>query len=212
MLATGAPSLVAAISTSTRRASAAATRICLPPSWMPVEPEAPPWFTVSGGVAHDDLDGLERHVEFLGHDLADGDVQAVAHVHLAEIGMHAAVGIDRDVGRQLIGGKRRLRSLRVSRVDRQHGVERHGSADRNDQRAAAEQHRAAGKRRRLFKFCHDALPQPIIVAARLTALRMLMCVPQRHLRPERASLISASLGFFFFARNSAAVMIQPLMQ
>ena len=26
------------------------------------------------------------------------------------------------------------------------------------------------------------------------------------------SLISASLGFFFFARSAAAVMIQPLMQ
>ena len=38
--------MAAAISTSTRRASAAAMRICLPPSWMPVEPEAPPWFTL----------------------------------------------------------------------------------------------------------------------------------------------------------------------
>ena len=40
------PSLAAAISTSTRRASAAAMRICMPPLWMPVEPEAPPWFTL----------------------------------------------------------------------------------------------------------------------------------------------------------------------
>ena len=45
-LSAGTPSLAAAISTSTRRASAAAMRICLPPSWMPVEPEAPPWFTL----------------------------------------------------------------------------------------------------------------------------------------------------------------------
>src|SRR3954447_8736882 len=42
----GRASFAAAISTSTRRASAAAMRICLPPSWMPVEPEAPPWFTL----------------------------------------------------------------------------------------------------------------------------------------------------------------------
>ena len=34
------------MSTSTRRASAAAMRICLPPNWMPVEPEEPPWFTL----------------------------------------------------------------------------------------------------------------------------------------------------------------------
>ena len=40
------PSFCAAISTSTRRASAAAARICTPPRWMPVEPEAPPWFTL----------------------------------------------------------------------------------------------------------------------------------------------------------------------
>jgi len=39
-------SFAAAISTSTRRASAAAMRICLPPIWMPVEPDAPPWFTL----------------------------------------------------------------------------------------------------------------------------------------------------------------------
>ena len=44
-LSAGVDSSPAAISTSTRRASAAAMRICLPPSWMPVDPEAPPWFT-----------------------------------------------------------------------------------------------------------------------------------------------------------------------
>jgi hypothetical protein len=44
-LSAGIDSNPAAISISTRRASAAATRICLPPSWTPVEPEAPPWFT-----------------------------------------------------------------------------------------------------------------------------------------------------------------------
>ena len=50
----------AAISASTRRASAAAMRICLPPSWMPVEPEAPPWFTlvaVSPMITVTDLNG-----------------------------------------------------------------------------------------------------------------------------------------------------------
>ena len=164
------------------------------------------------GVAHDHLDVSERNVELFRHDLADGDVQPVAHVHLAEIGRHAAVGIDRDVGRQLIGRQRRLGALRVGLLDRQHGLQRDGRADRDHQRAAPEQHRAAGERRRLFEFCHDALPQPIISAARLTALRMLMCVPQRHLRPESASLISASLGFFLSRRKAAAVMIQPLMQ
>ena len=51
-----------------------------------------------------------------------------------------------------------------------------------------------------------------VAAARLTARRMLMWVPQRHLRPASASLICASVGFFFSLRRAAAVMIQPLMQ
>ena len=34
------------MSSRTRRASAAAARICLPPNWMPVEPDEPPWFTL----------------------------------------------------------------------------------------------------------------------------------------------------------------------
>ena len=43
---TGSLRCADAISISTRRASAAAARICLPPNWMPVEPDAPPWFTL----------------------------------------------------------------------------------------------------------------------------------------------------------------------
>jgi hypothetical protein len=56
-------------------------------------------------------------------------MQSVAHVHLAEIGGDAAVGVDGDVGRQLVGGERRLGILRKSLVDRQHGIKRHRGAD-----------------------------------------------------------------------------------
>jgi hypothetical protein len=41
--------------------------------------------------------------EFLGHDLTDGNMQSVAHVHLAEKSGDSAVCIDRDVRSQLIG-------------------------------------------------------------------------------------------------------------
>ena len=83
---------------------------------MPVEPEAPPWFTLVAVSPMIHLDGLERHVELFGDDLADGDEQAVAHVHLAEEGGDGAVGIDGDVGRELVGRQRRLgRALRVRR-------------------------------------------------------------------------------------------------
>ena len=69
---------------------------------MPVEPEAPPWFTLVAVSPMIDRDGPERHVELFGDDLADGDMQAVAHVHLAEIGRDGAVGVHRDVGGQLV--------------------------------------------------------------------------------------------------------------
>ena len=46
----------------------------------------------------------------------------------------------------------------------------------------------------------------------LTARMIAVCVPHRHLSPASASLISASVGFFFVSRNAAAVMTQPLMQ
>src|ERR1041385_9125716 len=97
-------------------------------------------------------------------------------------------------------------------VDREQRVEAERGADRHHQCASAFEQRTARERGRLLEFGHGGLPQPIIVAARLTALRMLTCVPQRHLRPSRACLISASEGFYFSARKAAAVMIQPLMQ
>ncbi len=164
------------------------------------------------GVAHEHRHGLERNVELFGHHLADGDEQAVAHVHLAEERRDRAVGIDRDVGGELVRHQRGLRALRMRRIDREQRVEAERRADRHHERARALEQRAAGERGRLVHFGHVRLPQPIIVAARLTARRMPMCVPQRHFRPSSACLISASLGFFFSASSAAAVMIQPLMQ
>jgi hypothetical protein len=119
------------------------------------------------------------HVELFRHDLADGDEQAVAHVHLAEIGRDRAVGVDGDVRGKLVGRERRLGgyrgtgALRMRGVDAEVRVEVQRRAQRDDERAATQQHRAAGERGSFFLLGHGALPQPIIVAARLTALRML---------------------------------------
>ena len=166
-----------------------------------------------GGVSHDHGDGLERHVEFLRHHLPDGDEQALAHVHLPEEGGDGAVGIDRDIGGELVGHQRRsCRALRERLSDVEHGVEPDRHADRYDQRAAGLEHCTAGELRGFFLSGHGRLPQPIIADARLTARRMLICVPQRHLRPVSASLIWASFGFLFWLSSDAAVMIQPLMQ
>ena len=176
-----------------------------------------PLVHAGGGVAHEDGDGLERHVELFRHHLSDGDEQAVAHVHLAEEGGDGAVGVDRDEGGQLVGHQRRLGRdrggvLRERPPQAEDGVERDRHPDRNHQCAAGLEHGAAGELRGFFLSGHGRLPQPIIADARLTARRMLICVPQRHLRPVSASLISASLGFLFWLSSEAAVMIQPLMQ
>src|SRR5262249_38745801 len=106
----------------------------------------------------------------------------------------------------------RLRALRKCLADAEHGLEPDRHADRDDQCAAGLEHRATGEVRDFFVSGHGRLPQPIISDARLTARRMLMWVPHRHLRPVSASLISASLGFLLRLSSAAAVMIQPLMQ
>ena len=55
-------------------------------------------------------------------------------------------------------------------------------------------------------------PQTIKVCARLMARKIETCVPQRHFKPSKAVLISASVAFGFFFKNAAEVMTQPLMQ
>ena len=52
------------------------------------------------------VDAVEADVELLGDDLRDRDVDALAHVHLAEEGGDAAVGQDRDPGIELVGQQR----------------------------------------------------------------------------------------------------------
>ena len=164
------------------------------------------------GVAHDDLDALERHVELFGDHLADGREQALPHIHLAEERRHGAVRVDGDVGIELARHERRARSLRGGRLDGENGVEADRHADRDHEGAAGLEEGAARERRRLVHLGHARLPQPIISDARFMARMMPICVPQRHLRPVSASLISSSVGRFLSARNAAPVMIQPLMQ
>src|SRR6185295_19674438 len=94
--------------------------------------------------------------------------------------------------------------------DAEHGVEADRRADRDHERSAGLEQRAARECGRLFVSGHGALPQPIIAAARLTARMIAMCVAQRHLSPVSASLICSSLGFLTRSSSAAAVMIQPL--
>jgi hypothetical protein len=59
-----------------------------------------------GGIAHMDGDLLKGHVQLLGHDLADGDFQALAKIDLAVEGGDFAVRCNGNPGVQLLGGQR----------------------------------------------------------------------------------------------------------
>ena len=50
------------------------------------------------GVADENPGAGERNIELFRHHLPDGDVEPLPHVHLAEIDIDAAVGVDGDVG------------------------------------------------------------------------------------------------------------------
>ena len=59
------------------------------------------------GVARDHADLVDRDVEFIGHDLGDGDFQALAQVDLAVEGADAAIARDRDPRIELLRHQRR---------------------------------------------------------------------------------------------------------
>ena len=56
------------------------------------------------------------------------------------------------------------------------------------------------------------LPYTSCPAARLTARRIRICVPQRHRLPARASLIWLSVGLGFLSSRALELMIMPLIQ
>ena len=94
-------------------------------------------------IAHHDLDALEGDVEFFGNYLADGDVHALAHVHLAEVGGHVAVGKYCDPRIELIGCQGRLRARGFVT---QRFVQCTGNAERDDECTGRLQKVAAGER------------------------------------------------------------------
>src|SRR5436190_595532 len=149
-------------------------------------------------VALDELDPVERHVELVGNDLRQRGRDTGAEIDLAAIERHLAAGIDREEGIDL-GERERFGPLSQRLAD----VAGEGKAD--DERAAAHEHVASRS-----VYGHDSLPHA--PAARMTALTMRACVPQRHRLLASASLTCASVGFLVLARNAADSMIMPLMQ
>src|SRR5205085_11798796 len=78
---------------------------------------------------------------------------------------------------------------------------RAGHREADDERAGALEELATTERDHAFT-----------PAARFTARRIAMCVPQRHLRPANASRICLSVGFGVSRSSAAAVMTQPEVQ
>ncbi len=132
-----------------------------------------------GGVAHHNADPLERDVEFFGDDLGDRDIHTLAHVHLAEIGDDIAVRLDAEPAVQPIRAQRRLHRGTGLRA-KPPGM-------------PIEMTRAPVPLKRLQRSTENwAIENWVILAspyaawaARLTARRMAICVPQRHLSPDR---------------------------
>src|SRR6516165_3398710 len=149
----GTLSRAEAISTSARRASATALRNAMPPFCAPVLPLGAALVDGPGGVAHHDTDPRERDVELLGDDLADRDIDTLAHIHFAEIGDDIAIGLDRKPAVELVGGERRL-----DRAADFGSAEIAGDDERDDERAHPLEDGAAVD----FEGDHDRVLQPAI--------------------------------------------------
>lgn len=148
-----------------------------------------------GGVALDHPYDGRGDVELLGDDLADGDIQALSGVHLAEEGDEAAIGLQGYEAVELVGRQRPPHG----------GKRRRRPREADQQRAAGLQQAAAGQ----------GDPSDLVHAApvtRATARMIDICVPQRHFRPVSSSLISWMVARGLSRTKTAAVIIQPLMQ
>ncbi len=92
-------------------------------------------------IAHDDVDLVDGDVELVGDDLRDGDVERLAHVHLAEEGGDAAVRQDRHPGIELGRDERRFAGGGLRKALPDAG----GSGRGHDERPGRLQEFAAGK-------------------------------------------------------------------
>jgi hypothetical protein len=52
-----------------------------------------------GGIADENVDGLERHIKFFGDHLRERDLESLPKISLAGKNRNRAVGVHRDIGR-----------------------------------------------------------------------------------------------------------------
>jgi hypothetical protein len=212
----------AASARSAARPSAAARFNAEPPSMMPLEP--PGAALVHGGrrVAHHDGDALDRHIELLGDDLRECGADAHARLDLADRRRDASIGGDAQPRVERIRidrggpGGARGRQWRGRRARAGSTAQPGTAKETTSAPPAFRNSRREGAAMRRDEFVHGGphalVPAAMRLAASLTARRMLMCVPQRHLSPDSPRRISSSVARGFDSSSAAAVMIQPLMQ
>ena len=157
-------------------------------------------------VGGDEFDVVGKDRKLIGGDLDQGGLQPLAEFGLAGEDGDATVGADLDPRIELrifveIAGQAVLlgRPLRGA-------LSGHGEG--HDQRALAEQ-RASAEHRHVLS---SRTPPPMAAAARRTAARMRMWVPQRQRLGAMCWRSSVSVGVVVRSSSACARMIMPAMQ
>jgi len=154
------------------------------------------------GVAHDHVDGVERHVQLVGDLLRQRGDGALAHLDLPGEAGDAAVGLDVEVGVEVGGGALPARGETGGLLQRLGGF----GEEEDEQAGGLEELPAIGQRG-----SHRA-PPLIAAPACSTACRILTWAPQRHRCGSRACTISSRLARGFFFSSAYAPRIIPGVQ
>ena len=177
---------------SALRAVAAAWRICIPPFWIEKLPIVGPWSGVSAVSPWTIVDPVDRQVELFGCNLRQRSSHAGAKIDFAGIDGDLSVSADRKKSVDFIN-RHRLCGRCSQRIGARDAA---GKPEGDDERASQEVAASADRYR-----ARAPPPQPLR-AARCTARIIRRCVPQRQRLSASAFLISATLGFFFFASSA----------
>ena len=169
-------------------------------------------------VAHHHADAIDGHIQLIGDDLRDGGVDALPHVHLAEEGGDPPCRVDGDPGVELFrrdvahGGSDRAGLLRLGFGKTQQRC----TAGGHQQQTRALQELAPIQRVRRGAHACPVVAAPAVLricaAARSTARRMAMCMPQRHFRPASSWRIWSFVGAELRSSSATTFITQALVQ
>src|SRR5439155_7749424 len=149
-------------------------------------------------VAVDDGDAIGGDAELFGRHLRDRNPQSGADIDLAGVHGHRSVWMDCEEAVDVAGIERLVLRLRLrARPSWNRRIER----EADDERAAGLQEIATGN------IHHSLLSDAWAEAARTTARRIRVCVPQRQRLPASARLACSAVAFGVRASSAAVAMI-----